>query len=115
MPSTRSSARYTAGANVAARAICQRLHCALVLFKKSRRYLPRSAFGQDIDLPLSTWPLLGVYLEDGRIQIDNLVATQRHPYTIFESCLCRSIDPNAYLRDVLAKPSSMTNYIAPQA
>jgi hypothetical protein len=24
-----------------------------------------------IDLPLSTWPLLGVYLEDGRIQIDN--------------------------------------------
>jgi hypothetical protein len=30
-------ARYTAGANVAARAICQRLHCALVLFKKSRR------------------------------------------------------------------------------
>jgi len=64
-------ARYTAGASVAARAICQRLRCALVLFKKSRRYLPRSAFGQAIDLPLSTWPLLGVYLEDGRIQIDN--------------------------------------------
>ena len=39
--------------------------------QKSRRYLPRSAFGQAIDLPLSTWPLLGVYLEDGRIQIDN--------------------------------------------
>jgi hypothetical protein len=55
-------ARYTAGADVAARAICQRLHCALVLFKKSRRYLPRSAFGQAIDYALSNWPLLGVYL-----------------------------------------------------
>jgi hypothetical protein len=31
---------------------------ALWFFKKSRRYLPRSAFGQAIDLPLSTWPLL---------------------------------------------------------
>ena len=53
------------------RPICQRLHRALVLFKKSRRYLPRRAFGQAIDYALSNWPLLGVYLEDGRIQIDN--------------------------------------------
>jgi transposase len=51
--------------------IFQRLHRALVLFKKSRRYLPRSAFGQAIDYALSNWPLLGVYLEDGRIEIDN--------------------------------------------
>ena len=43
------------------RPICQRLHRALVLFKKSRRYLPRSAFGQAIDYALSNWPLLGVY------------------------------------------------------
>jgi hypothetical protein len=40
------------------RPICQRLHRALVLFKKSRRYLPRSAFGQAIDYALSNWPLL---------------------------------------------------------
>ena len=53
------------------RPICERLHRALVLFKKSRRYLPRSAFGQAIDYALSNWPLLGIYLEDGRIQIDN--------------------------------------------
>ncbi len=53
------------------RPICQRLYRALVLFKKSRRYLPRSAFGQAIDYALSNWSLLGVYLEDGRIEIDN--------------------------------------------
>jgi transposase len=125
-------ARYTAGANAAARAICQRLHCALVLFKKSRRYLPRSAFGQAIDYALSNWPLLGVYLEDGRIQVDDnqnsirptafgkknwlslgdTYAGQRSAilYTIIESCRCRSIDPYAYLRDVLARLPSMTNW-----
>jgi Transposase IS66 family len=43
----------------------------LVLFKKSRRYLPRRAFAQAIDYALSNWSLLGVYLEDARIEIDN--------------------------------------------
>ena len=53
------------------RLICQRLYRALVLFKKSRRYLPRSAFGQAIDYALSNWAPLGVYLEDGRLELDN--------------------------------------------
>ena len=116
------------------RPICQRLHRALVLFKKSARYLPRSAFGQAIDYALSNWPLLGVYLEDGRIQIDNnLVENSIRPtalgkknwlflgdadagqrsailYTIIESCRCRGIDPYAYLRDVLTRLPSMTNW-----
>ncbi len=116
------------------RPICQRLHRALVLFKKSRRYLPRSAFGQAIDYALSNWPLLGVYLEDGRIEIDNnLVENSIRPtalgkknwlffgdadagqrsailYTIIESCRCRGIDPHAYLRDVLTRLPSMTNW-----
>jgi transposase len=39
------------------RPICQRLHRALVFFKKSRRYLPRSAFGQAIDYALSNLAL----------------------------------------------------------
>jgi hypothetical protein len=64
-------ARYTAGANVAPRAICQRLRCALVLFKKSCRYLPRSAFGQPSICRSPPGPCPDVYLEDGRIQIDN--------------------------------------------
>ena len=116
------------------RPICQRLYRALVLFKKSRRYLPRSAFGQAIDYALSNWPLLGVYLEDGRIEIDNnLVENAIRPtavgkknwlffgdaeaghrsailYTIIESCRGRGIDPYAYLRDVLTRLPSMTNW-----
>ena len=116
------------------RPICQRLYRALVLFKKSRRYLPRSAFGQAIDYALSNWPLLGVYLEDGRLEIDNnLVENAIRPtavgkknwlffgeakagqrsailYTIIESCRCRGIDPYAYLRDVLTRLPSMTNW-----
>ncbi len=125
------------------RPICQRLHRALVLFKKSRRYLPRSAFGQAIDYALFNWPLLGVYLENGRIQIDNnLVENSIRPtalgkknwlffgdadagqrsailYTIIESCRCRGIDPHAYLRSVLTRLPSMTNWqvkdITPEA
>ena len=125
------------------RPICQRLHRALGLLKKSRRYLPRSAFGQAIDYALSNWPLLGVYLEDGRIEIDNnLVENSIRPtalgkknwlffgdadagqcsailYTVIESCRRRGIDPHAYLRDVLTRLPSMTNWqvkdITPEA
>jgi transposase len=116
------------------RPICQRLHRALVLFKKSRRYLPRSAFGQAIDYALSNWPLFGVYLGDGRIQIDNnLVENSIRPtalgkknwlffgdadagrrgailHTIIESCRGSGLDPYAYLRDVLTRLPSMTNW-----
>ena len=125
------------------RLICQRLYRALLLFKKSRRYLPRSAFGQAIDYALSNWPLLGVYLEDGRLELDNnLVENAIRPtalgkknwlflgdadagqrsailYTLIESCRCRGIDPYAYLRDVLTRLPSMTNWqvkdITPEA
>ena len=93
------------------------------LIKKSRRYLPRSAFGQAIDYALSNWPLLGVYLEDGRLELDNnLVENAIRPtalgkqnwlffgdanagqpsailYTIIESRRCRGIDPYVYLRE----------------
>lgn len=70
--------RHRAGLNTRAavrrsqsRPIYQRLHRALVLFKKSGRCLPRSAFGQAIHYALSNGPLLGVYLEDGRTEIHN--------------------------------------------
>jgi transposase len=105
------------------RLICQRLYRALLLFKKSHRYLPRSTFGQAIDYALSNWSLLGLYLEDGRLELDNnLVENAIRPtavgkknwlflgdaeagqrsailYTIIESCRCRGIDPYAYLRE----------------
>jgi conflict system STAND superfamily ATPase/transposase IS66 family protein/transposase IS66-like protein/WD40 domain-containing protein len=116
---------------------------ARVLFKKSGCYLPRSAFGQAIDYALSNWPLLCVYLENGRLEIDNnLVENAIRPTavgkknwlflgdadaghrsailcTIIESCRVRGIDPYAYLRDVLTRLPSMTNWqvkqVTPQA
>ena len=40
-------------------------------------------------------------------------------YTIIESCRCRRIDPHAYLREVLTRLPSMTNWqvkdITPEA
>ena len=78
--------------------------------------------------------MLSVYLGDGRIEIDNnLVENAIRPtaigkknwlfvgaaeagqrgailYTIIESCRRRGIDPHAYLRDVLTRLPSMTNW-----
>ncbi len=99
----------------------------------SGRYLPRSNFGQALDYALSQWSLLGGYLHDGRLEIDNnLVENAIRPtalgkknwlfigaahagersailYTIVESCRRRGIDPLAYLRDVLARLPYATN------
>ncbi len=82
---------------------------------------------------LHIWPMLGVYLEDGRVEIDNnLVENAIRPtaigkknwlfvgeanagqrsaiiYSIIESCRRRGIDPHAYLRDVLTRLPHLTN------
>ncbi len=116
------------------RPIYQRLHRSLTLFKKSGRYLPSSSMGKAIDYALSNWKLLGIYLDDGRLEIDNnLIENAIRPtaigkknwlfigdaqagqrsailYTIVESCRRHSIDPQAYLRDVLSRLPSMTHW-----
>ena len=51
--------------------IYRRIHRALTAFKKSGHHLPRSSFGKAIDYALSHWSLLGVYLQDGCVEIDN--------------------------------------------
>lgn len=115
------------------RPIIERLHQALRRLKLSRRHLPKSAFGRAMDYALSLWPMLEVYVEDGRVEIDNnpvensirptaigkknwlfigdANAGQRSAilYTIIESCRARGLDPWAYLRDVLTRLPSMTN------
>ena len=53
------------------RMIMERLYRALVRLKTSRRFLPRSLMGAAIDYALSQWPTLLVYLDDGRMEIDN--------------------------------------------
>lgn len=111
-----------------------RIYRVLAAWKKSGRFLPRSNFGKAIDYTLSNWNLLCVYLQDGRLQIDNnQVENAIRPtaigkknwlfigeadagersailYTIIECCRRRGIDPLTYLRDVLTRLPLATNW-----
>jgi transposase len=117
-----------------ARPIYQRLHRALTGLKIKRRYLPRTGMGLALDYILNLWPLLGVYLDDGRIEIDqNLCENAIRPtalgkrnwlfighaeagersailYTIVECCRRRGLDPYAYLHNVLTRLPFATNW-----
>ena len=117
-----------------ARPIYQRLHRLLARLKLKHRYLPKSRMGLAIDYALNLWALLGIYLDDGRIEIDqNLVENAIRPtalgkknwlfigeaeagersailYTIVECCRRRGIDPYAYLRHVLTRLPHSTNW-----
>jgi len=115
------------------RMIIQRIHKALTRIKLRGEHLPQSAMGKAIDYALTLWPMLLVYLEDGRIEIDNnpvenairptavgkknwlfigeAEAGQRSAifFTLIEACRSRGIDPQTYLREVLARLPTMTN------
>jgi transposase len=117
-----------------AKPIYDRLHRVLIRLKRKRRYLPRNRMGLAVDYTLNLWTLLGIYLDDGRIEIDqNLVENAIRPtalgkknwlfigeaeagqrsailYTIVESCRRRGLDPYAYLRHVLTRLPSATNW-----
>ena len=90
--------------------------------------------GKAIDYALGQWPALCVYLDDGRVEIcNNLIENSIRPtaigkknwlfvgdadagqrgailYTLIENCRRHGLDPYAYLRDVLAKLPTMTNW-----
>ena len=117
-----------------ARPIYRRLYKALLIMKGSGRYLPSTAMAKAIDYTLSNWEALGVYLDNGSVEIDdNLVENAIRPtaigkknflffgeagagergailYTIVENCRRHGIDPFAYLHDVLTRLPSMTNW-----
>lgn len=116
----------------------RRLQRALVQLKASHRYLPQSLLGQAIDYALGQWLTLTVFLDNGRLEIDNnLVENAIRPtavgkknwlfvgeagagqrgavvYTIIESCRRRHIDPYAYLCDTLTRLPRMTNHQIPE-
>jgi transposase len=118
--------------------IVQQLERALIRLKGSGRYLPQSLLGEALDYALGQWPTLGLYLTDGRVEIDNnLVENAIRPtalgkknwlfvgaaqagdrgailYTIIESCRRRGIDPYTYLKDVLTRLPTMTNHQIPE-
>ena len=121
------------------RPIVERIGKALERIKAARRPLPQSLLGKAIDYAQSQWTGLKVFLEDGRIEIDNnLVENAIRPtaigkknwlfvgdkdagqrgailYTIIESCRRHQVDPFAYLRDTLTRLPSMTNREIPNA
>ncbi len=123
-----------AGRASLSRPILNRLHRALVRLKTNRHFLPRSLMGRAIEYALNQWPSLLVFLQDGRLEIDNnLVENSIRPtaigkknwlfigeaeagdrsaiiYTVIESCRRRGIDPFAYLRDLFTRLPSATNW-----
>jgi transposase len=120
------------------RMIVERLERALVRLKSSHRYLPQSLLGLAIDYTLGQWSTLNVFLQDGRVEIDNnLVENAIRPtalgkknwlfmgdadagergailYTLIASCRRRGLDPHAYLKDVLTRLPNLTNRQIPE-
>jgi transposase len=117
-----------------ARPILDRIYKGLNKMKEGGAHLPQSAMGKALEYALDQWPKLCLYLEDGRIEIDNnLVENAIRPtalgkknwlfigeagageraaiiYTVIESCRRRGIDPYTYLREVFTRLPKMTNH-----
>jgi len=115
------------------RPIVERIKKGCAVLLASKRFLPKSAISQAMEYTKGLMPGLEVYLEDGRIEIDNnLVENAIRPtalgkknwlffgeadagdrgailYTIIESCRRRDVEPFAYLKDVLTRLPQMTN------
>ena len=116
------------------RPIVNRIKKVLLMWKTSHRFFPKSSMGQAIDYALGQMPGLEAYLDHGVVEIDNnLVENAIRPtaigkknwlfigaadagqrsavlFTIIESCRKRGINPFEYLRDVLTRLPSMTNW-----
>lgn len=98
------------------------------------RYLPQSAMGKDIAYALGQWDRMGLWIENGLMEVDNnrvenairpsalgkknwmffgdAEAGQRSAilYTIIENCRLHGVDPFTCLRDVLTRLPSSTNH-----
>jgi transposase len=112
--------------------IVERIKKACAVLLQSHRFLPKSALSQALQYAQGLMPGLEVYLEDGRVEIDNnLVENAIRPtalgkknwlfvgdadagdrggilYTVIESCRRRGVEPFAYLTDVLTRLPRMT-------
>ncbi len=120
------------------RPIVERIGRALVRIKARGNILPKSFLGEALDYALGQWTRLEVYLQDGRVEIDNnqvenairptaigkknwlfvgaADAGQRGAviYTLIECCRRRGIAPYSYLRQVLTRLPHMTNQQIPE-
>jgi len=118
--------------------VVERIKKACTLLAQNKRFLPQDAISRAMAYAVAQMPGLAVYLEDGKIEIDNnLVENAIRPtalgkknwlfigeaqagdrsaivYTLIESCRRRGIDPYAYLKDVLTRLPQMTIQQVPE-
>lgn len=118
--------------------VVERIKKACTLLVRNKRFLPQEAISRAMAYAIAQMPGLEVYLEDGKIEIDNnLVENAIRPtalgkknwlfigeaqtgnrsaiiYTVIESCRRRSINPYAYLKDVLTRLPRMTMQQVPE-
>ena len=114
--------------------IMARIKKTLDKFSLSGRHLPKSNFGKALTYALGQWSKLEVYLHDGHVEIDNNLAENAiRPsavgkknwlfvgaagagqksaviYTLTESCRRYGIEPSEYLKDVLERLPTTTNW-----
>ena len=129
--------------DVESRSIIKRIGMILRHWKRKGRHFPTSQMGKAVNYTLSVWDGLCVFLEDGRIEIDNnAVENAIRPtavgkknwlfigdaeagersaivFTVIEACRRRGINPFEYLRDVFTRMPLMTSTdypsLAPEA
>lgn len=116
------------------RPVIARITAALRAWKLRRSFLPKSSMGAAIDYALGQMNALEGFATDGRVEIDNnLIENSIRPtaigkknwlfigaanagqnsailFTLIECCRRRGINPLEYLRDVLTRLPSMTNW-----
>jgi transposase len=124
----RASAKLRAVTRQAeSRPITERIGRILRHWKSKRRHLPSGVMSKAINYTLGAWEALSVFIEDGRIEIDNnpvenairptavgkknwlfigdAEAGERSAivFTVIEACRRRGINPFDYLRDVFTR------------
>ena len=115
------------------RPIIEALHEWLLQVQRSHQHRPQSSMGRAMSYALNQWESLLVFLEDGRVEIDNnLVENTIRPsaigkknwlfigdakagdraatfYTLMGNCRSEGVDAYAYLKDLFSRLPSMTN------
>lgn len=118
--------------------LVERIKKACVRLLESKRFLPQSAMANALKYAKAQMPGLEVYLDDGKVEIDNnLVENAIRPtalgkknwlfigeaeagdrsaiiYTVIESCRRRGLNPYAYLKDLLTRLPQMTIQQVPE-
>jgi transposase len=117
---------------VESRPMMERIGGIIEQWKNKRRHLPSSVIAKAINYTLNSWKALSVFIEDGRIEIDNnAVENAIRPtavgkknwlfigdeeagersaivFTVIEACRRRGINPFEYLRDVFTQMPQMS-------